>query len=243
MKPIKEIQYESWVDFKTNIYDDLEEICKDSYLFRGLSNENYELISTFDRLFSTKTYEERNRIFNSIVDDFFNSCSQKMEKIEKLDESGKIAFARHYGLPTRYLDWSKSIYVAAFFAFASIDMQDMDGHVVIYALDKTANIINEVSGIKIVMPKNDYNYRQYSQQGAYTVLNSFHKSIEDFLLNAMDLIDKPVLYKIYIPKSEFYNALKDLNFMNISYKTLQDDFEGYARTAVLNYMINSHYNN
>lgn len=243
---IKEIRYDCWERCKSDFLKDLNLESSDSYkgcnlIFRGQPNSHFELTSTFDRTFPSIVGKEKNRISTELLDLFVEECDYNFPDIINWSRDEQIAFARHHGLPTRLLDWSNSIYVAIFFAFAYCHDENCQD-VAIYALDKTSELISDETGLKILKPHSKANYRQKAQQGLYTLLNTYHNSIDEYVREYQRNLPSnynPMLYKILLPQYEKNKILIDLNFMNINYSILFGDAEGCASNALMKYYIKS----
>lgn len=104
-------------------------------IFRGHSSQNYRLSSTIERRFAFShgfaegTGEPIQRSYKSLTDEFERHCQRILESFREHalgldgigDETGERelwTIGRHYGLDSPYLDWSRSPFVAAFFAFS-----------------------------------------------------------------------------------------------------------------------------
>ena len=242
MEIIADLVYDTWGQFKESVYKDLcgSTFYPGKFIYRGQSGTELKLRSTFDRYFPDVPQKKRKEIFEKLLSSFKNECDFRIPEICQMDDDSLLAFARHHGLPTRLLDWSRSIYVAAFFACNRYECVDQADSVVIYALNTQSQLIDEELGLKVIRPADRNNYRQFYQQGLYTLLNTYHDTIEDYLLDAQkrcQQIDEPVLYKILLPVSECVEALIDLQFMNINFSALYGDADGYAQDAVLRYKL------
>jgi FRG domain len=95
-------------------------------VFRGHRDANWRLASTFARHspvpFSvTASFELDEMISHFIV----RLRSMNIDLPFKLDDRrGRLEFARHYGLPSPLIDFSRSPYVALFFAFNGVRPHD-----------------------------------------------------------------------------------------------------------------------
>ena len=93
------------------------------YLYRGLPNVNFHLVTSLHR----NCGEKKNVIESSILRNF-----TKYSAIEDptLNQSvwKQLIIGQHHGLPTRLLDWSYSVLVALHFATSGEDLSCMDKH-------------------------------------------------------------------------------------------------------------------
>lgn len=241
---VKTLPFSDWDDFKTNcvrkIIEAQEVVGKSSgesrLVYRGQACANWGLEATFDRHVNNEFgVSEKN-----VYDKFINSFIQRGLEHEILEENGlegdeRIfyfeALARHYGLPTRLLDWSYSPYIAAFFAFTAYEDCD-SGMISVWCMDvdRTKEAFPSETTIQIKERPKKGNFRQLSQQGLYTRNVSNLSNINDYFDENKGRYDKtperPLLFKCTIPKEEFSLALEDLEYMGISSLTMYNDMEG-----------------
>ncbi len=238
----KIIHYDSWNELKKDIAKD---ICGNDcfphnrYAFRGQCNENWRLMATFDRQYGKLAFDERQKLEEKLLSDFRDLCItwDGKEKFKKYTQAQLITVAQHYGLPTRLLDWSYSLYIAAFFAFS--DMYNKAENIAIWVLDRNHEIWNAGYGVTIETCKTEENDRQRYQYGIFTSNRSPAKTIEDYIeICAKEHPVDGALYKIILPISEQKIALNDLEMMGINPFILFRGMEGCAKTAVLRSFIN-----
>ena len=239
---IENFTYDSWSQFKESVYRDLryENNVLGKYIYRGQPNSKYVLTSTFDRFFPDVLQNEKKTLSNRLLSCFKDECDYNLLDVSAMDEMSLMAYARHHGLPTRLLDWSRSIYVAAFFAYSTLLDNNYDREdVSIYALNIASPIVSEESGLSVFTPQAGTNKRQFYQQGLFTCLNTYHNSIDDYVTDATIRYhyNEPTLYKLTLPASEQKEALIDLQFMNINYTTLFGDADGYSKNALLKFRL------
>lgn len=112
--------------------------------FRGQADAEWPLQSKFDRVIDKLArkhdWSDQDRrlaaqkIERELLDEFNNACHRISGDTElpKEREGGNeiMAFAQHFGVPTSLLDWTRSPYIAAFFAFDGQDTVSVfpDGH-------------------------------------------------------------------------------------------------------------------
>src|SRR3972149_3047061 len=96
-------------------------------LFRGHSNSEWHLESTLDRIergMSVSDYD----IIIKIIHKHVETCTGKKWDVDteltifgfKLRALEFLVYLRHNGFPSPLLDWTKSPYIAAYFAFRDV---------------------------------------------------------------------------------------------------------------------------
>ncbi|MEZ4598671.1 MAG: FRG domain-containing protein [Syntrophotaleaceae bacterium] len=225
--------YENWNQFKSTFYKDLfsqDLFLSNIFIFRGQSNGDWPLISSFDRWYDKLIYKEnRKTIASGLIDYFLNECYDPilLKEISANQDIG-IAMAQHYGVPTRLLDWSESPYIAAFFSFIDCleNFEEFDP-VSIWALRLDSPIFSSKNARVVKCPK-IYNDRLRNQKGLFTLLETEHASINDLVLaNSCSAS----LVRALIPSTEAVHALSDLSAMGITAASLFPDYVGAAIAA------------
>lgn len=161
-----------------------------------------------------------------------------------------LALMQHHGAPTRLLDFTKSPFVAAFFA-----LERATGDAVVYALNTprlwTAaprgqpamdrnGIDPRLSGnfARLFLPNTnaiiwigeptEMDRRLVAQSGTLVVPGMVDKPLDDILHHYAD--SGTLLKKIVLPKGMREEAMKALYRMNITNATLFPDLDGLARS-------------
>ncbi len=99
------------------------------WIFRGVRNESYPLESSLDRKINSRGkegYVER-RIAEDYLLRRFKKAAHHFIKASMIpantDKLEWLALMQHYGVPTRLLDFTRSPYVACFFALEEIETE------------------------------------------------------------------------------------------------------------------------
>ena len=222
---------------------------KHKYVWRGQRRSNWPLSSTLDRLFAKlgmldvglKKLEEKSQIhFES-----FKHAARGRRGLNPahLPTEHLWALGQHFGLATPLLDWTRSPFAAAYFAFEELSLDPTENRVV-YGLDQKAverkNAEIEEAGVdlkgervvKFIDPMSDENPRLVSQAGLFTQA-PVGESINDWVANAFEDSSAPVLLRILIPNSDRLGCLRALDRMNINHLSLFPDLSGATRFANL----------
>ena len=242
------------------------------YIFRGQRDTNWTLRSKFDREYRRAlqvlaetdiksglnkedraliekanpnlSLKPRSDLLDRLLCRFKDACTGRRGLFpKKLSDLEWWTLGQHFGLSTPLLDWSRSPYVATYFALEN-PIAPASGYRAMWAYTNTGMkdiCINternfhknakEIPLVEVVEGMIDENSRIVNQSGLFTK-TPLGEDIEQFIEENIDLTGhSPVLYKIEIPNSHRESFLRHLNTMNIHHASLFPDLQGAAEYA------------
>jgi hypothetical protein len=222
-----EIACVDWVAFKGHLlrYTRLGRDVRNQFIFRGQRDSDWPLSPTLDRNYPLMSPSEREEKLRALLREFTREL-YGLEAEPTLRESERTELlGRHHGLPTTVLDWSRSPYVAAYFAFES-EQTSASGRVAIWSFDRRQLSRSRVAGDVLIddMSLVGDNVRAIQQRGVFLRLPvgmAAEKELSEGLV------------KYTIPHSERALALSDLDEMLITARALFRDRDAAARTATI----------
>lgn len=212
---IKEIKIEN-IDQLLKILSEQEfqphiERYRSSYIYRGLSNDSFKLVTSLKR----NCKDKQEDLEESIIRNFIKYAeSDQLRFVNSIWE--KIMLAQHHGLPTRMLDWTFSPLVALHFACDASNFDNFDkNNSVIWRVDVdelktllpekyqdklrennalvfTADMLNQLANLKsydadmkdhsmVLIEPPSIDQRIINQYSIFTAIPMGFESIEDFL--------------------------------------------------------------
>lgn len=244
---MEEINVTSWNQF-VDLSAQLE-----GWAFRGQQDQRWPLLTSLSRYLnahlpdrhSWRQREERAiRIFRRKAHNFLDRPEALLNDLRCL------ALMQHHGAPTRLLDFTKSPFVAAFFA-----LEQASRDAAVYALDTprlwsatpllqpelTREHIDprspdnfpqlflpNTNNIVWVGEPTDMDRRLVAQSGTLVVPGMLDKPLDEILLHYDE--SRSLLKKIVLPHTIRNEAMKSLYRMNITNATLFPDLDGLARS-------------
>jgi hypothetical protein len=253
----------TWEEFLQKVTDLREqfELPEDSIstgglLFRGQSNSEWKLETTLERAagagVSLMNYFRKvscclplvesftDRQWNlPTYEDYLNSCTVYDNLIMKSVDKGLefFVYLRHQGFPSPLLDWSRSLYVASFFAFK--DARIENSHVSIFCYLETSGY-GKCGGsdqpfIQTIGPYIRTHKRHHLQQSYYTRCIDYNDGDAQYVShyavfnNGADGQDH--LWEFRIPVSEKFKVLTRLDMSNINAFSLFGSEESLMSTV------------
>lgn len=237
IKPFVEYEVKSWAeiwDLSTYFAEDM------GFIFRGQRCSDWTLETSLDRHLRRIKPEGINldSTYDFVLQNFALSLRGRSDvnkdHISNIDELW--ALGQHYGLATPLLDWSRSLFVALYFAFEDFNESE-SGYRSVWALNISAKVLavmnkfnegkEENKQIRIVEPLSDSNPRLISQSGLFTK-QPIDFNIPDWIVDNLPH-DAPYLMKISIKEEERLKILTSLKLMNIHPGSLFPEPDGAAK--------------
>lgn len=246
---VREIRLDSWREFyelNTELFS-----TGSTFIYRGQTNYDWQLESTLDRLesrYSTRKFldEKRSRSLNCVpftrkqhLRAFKNAIrGRRGPNPPPLNEADCWALGQHHGLATPLLDWTRSPFVALFFAFEEEQYFLPDGkcaepeHRGVYILSINPffkDPKDDLHVVRLVSPDADANNRLISQAALFIQMPR-NTNLESYVKEHLkDRTSGATFTKIKISNNGRDECLVALNKMNINHMTLFPDIEGAAK--------------
>lgn len=251
------LEFAGWNEFKA-FADSLSE----NWAFRGQGHEGWVLNNAIER---TEFVHFHHRVEADFLAEFQRGARNYLSRDEIPGHTIEwLALMQHHGAPTRLLDFSRSPFVASFFAFEQCNLHAKHG-ISIWAMNiaylknrslellaqrypidagKERNGIREDlfeqiffnNDLSVVFPVEPFRMnRRYSLQQSIFV--STGKGFEPFMEQLAFLGDdlEKALVKMVLPACLQKEVLRDLQRMNLNRASLFPDLDGYAASLRLRY--------
>lgn len=176
---IKEVNIKSWKHLKDEIgkLSPINDSHSEFWIFRGQGNHKWKLTTTLER--NALQFQEDKMISSYQRNAHLYEDTSKLKT--KLDW---LSFMQHHGTPTRLMDWTKSPYVALFFALNNAEVKK-----------------NEYCSVWMINLLFVYNEIEYSlKRKNYKNINKFH------FINECTLSDfefESIFYNYELPYEPF----------------------------------------
>jgi len=234
MAAITRRAYRDWDDFASCLRPELfgdGPFAGDRYLFRGVADADWRLVSSFDRHFPGAV--DPQQLANDLLDEFQEGCADLVAPEILADPDRLLALGQHHGLPTRLLDWTVSPYVAAFFALSAAvgRTDDRLRFASVWALHLDAPSWNTEDGLMIIEGPATGNRRRRNQGGRFTRALGTFTSVDEYVAGSD--YDGRALTQFSIPAGDAGRALAQLEMMSITAARLFPDIDGVARAALM----------
>jgi hypothetical protein len=221
------------------------------YIWRGQRRSDWSLSSSLDRLFQKtgaigrpqKELEDLSKRHLRVFQ-YASRGRRGTNPVQLRADNEWWALGQHFGLATPLLDWTRSPFAAAYFAFEENPPDSTESRVV-YALDEGAveqryDELHEgpsfeegrLPVIELVDPMSDENQRLVSQGGLFTRA-PIGTPIERWVESQFEGSTSAVLVRIEIPDSDREVCLRALDRMNINHLSLFPDLGGASRYSNL----------
>ena len=226
----------SWECFKLFVAEKIQ-AGRELY-FRGQSSNKQRLNTSFhrERRYDLLRYDNEACLK---LEQHINATSPRQYNRNNPSDFGPLlSLAQHHGFPTPLLDWSKSPYIAAFFALENRPTDATGGdNPRVYVFDAmtwqqdTTQAYHIADPRPVITPREftaHNNPRHLPQQSVHTYTNI--EDLEAWIRLVEKETNKRYLTVIDIPRSERAFAMRDLEYMGVTAATLFPGLDGICRS-------------
>lgn len=225
----------TWAEFKDAVAGLIRK--REHPIFRGQSTRDWRLKTSFHRhgRYDLLRYDQED--IPALAHRINALSTQRYNLTNPSDYGALLSLAQHHGFPTPLLDWTRSPYVAAFFAFddATSTGQSEDFSR-IYVFDSDA-WVRDTYQVKSIADPNPAvtlrefpahnNPRHFPQQSVHVLSNV--EDLESWVAIFEAVNKRKYLTVFDIPWSERQFAMRELEYMGVSASTLFPGLEGVCR--------------
>ena len=244
-------------------WSEIQAYAKPGWLFRGQRSAEWTLKTSLELCYERQGVSgaHRSRVESELLREFKRTYHQYTNHVPQLDSVVEwLSVMRHHGAPTRLLDFTYSVYVAAYFALETADtvcaVWAVNGP---WALRESVNalvregksdatklqepfqelhekicsqVLFDPPIVKSAIPLNPFrlNERLRIQKGVFLVATDVATSFMDNLQALPGHDHADHIIKLILPSSVRQEALEQLFYMNISRTSLFPGLDGYAQS-------------
>jgi len=212
-------------------------------LFRGQADATWDLQTTLERRtrddLSVETYLRTAYSISGDIEELtgvsweLDSIEANLDAIRNGDHGitprilsyPYLIYLRHHGFPSPLLDWSRSEYVAAYFA---LNPEPSSDRAAVYVFIEHPNFVKSILGRQANISTYTHNVkthcRHFAQLCQYTIATKMERGLMTFCPHdevfARGAIDQDLVFKVTVPLSAREDALQALAARNIRRDTL-----------------------
>jgi hypothetical protein len=225
----------SWGDFRREV----QKLDRHSWVFRGQAAP-WSLRTCFHRRGRYDLIRYGNDDVSALHRAVVSASNQWLQLADPLQHASLLALAQHHGYPTPLLDWTRSPYIAAYFAVRDATPADSRGGPRIHAFDarrwqdigyQTREFTDPVPTLTILDAVPLWNLRASQQQSLTTMTNV--DNIERFIDQIAPNQPTVLRWFDFDPK-ERDAILEELEWMGVTESLLFPGIEGAFRTLARN---------
>ncbi len=233
-----------WMDFKLLAAHQLAQ--NGAYIYRGQRDSTWTLVTSLHRTAIVRNPQEVVKYINNILPLVLDPVSAWSNKVwdlaSPLGLAEFLAFLQHNGFPTPLLDWTYSPYIAAYFAFESINhFAPQNENVAIYAFNQAlwrekhpraghADVAAMEPTLATIAPRLFGNHKLALQQGCFTYANV--ANVEQFVQAQEQVHACTFMEKYVLPVEERPYAIRELSLMGTSAIQLDPCIESVCKKAL-----------
>ncbi len=246
---------ESLVDF-TRLTVEFTEKTGGAVWYRGAGSSEYKLIPSLYRHNSSTDFAAYYKLEKKLLSEFKDRSPPFLT--EKLGSDWEAFFMmQHFGVPTRFLDWTENPFIALYFALiAQANHPDKDAAVWMMSPLMWNSWVFEMAGQGPLSVSNtrmkgysttdqEYDYvsrqcaamygihnsrRIVAQRGVFIIFGSNIEPMENvYATESAGRLDSLALTKLIIPKEAAPSLLKSITAMGFTDSVVFPDLEGLAR--------------